>query len=138
MLNFLYTEGRKKWRGRGKHSTDAGHRGDRCWPWCLSAYPSSASCSGGDRRGGARATDADVSVCRSVHEDSIARRPRRTLASASVDCVTDASVGRVRKRACWTASVVVEPCLLPSDGRVRCVVAEHIWSLVRWGSTTLV
>jgi hypothetical protein len=137
MLNFLYTEGYKKWRGRGKHSMDTGHMGDRRWPWRLSVYPSSASYSGGDRRGGARATNADVSVCRSVREG------RLRCIGATYAELRLSQRRQMRLSQLHAASTLSGPCLL-RWARVRCVCVtasvgwfESALKLAdRWRSTT--
>jgi hypothetical protein len=54
-----------------KQATDVGLSGDRRWPGRLSPNPSSTTLTGvgqGVGRVDAQATDADVSVCQSVHE----------------------------------------------------------------------
>jgi hypothetical protein len=86
------------------HATDAGTRGDRRWPWRLSAYPSSASCSGGDRRGGVWATDVRRQrPSASSGAASWALRNRRWVESVGV--MTDASVDlKTTPRPLWSAS----------------------------------
>jgi hypothetical protein len=81
MLNFLYAEGQKKWRGRGseKHSTDTGHSGDRRCPSVYRLTLGAAWIEGGDRRCGGRATDAGVSVCRAWCQQGYEPRQRQTL-----------------------------------------------------------
>jgi hypothetical protein len=80
MTNFLYVKGRKKWRGHGgKHSTDAGHSGDRGCPGICRLTLGTTWIEGGDRRYGGRAMDADISVYRSVHEGGFGAQERQTL-----------------------------------------------------------
>jgi hypothetical protein len=52
-------------------ATDAGHRGDRRWPCIYRLTPGAISRGGGNGRVDAHATDAGVSVYRSVF-DSLA------------------------------------------------------------------
>jgi hypothetical protein len=98
MLNFLYTEGRKKWRGRGseKHSTDAGHGGDRCYPDVCRLTLGAAWIEGGDKRYCGRATDAGVSVCRAWRQQGCEPRQRQTLSRV---CRSS-----TRSHPSWTAS----------------------------------
>jgi hypothetical protein len=89
MLNFLYAEGRKMWRSREtflaeKCATNAACAGVGCWPRHLSPNPRSATLTGvgqGIGRVDARATDADVSVCRSVREGGFGAQRRQTRQS---------------------------------------------------------
>jgi hypothetical protein len=67
---FLYTEGGKKWRGREsvfakKHSTDAGRGSDRRWRRVCRLTLEDGLRRRGVRRVAVRATDIDISVCRS-------------------------------------------------------------------------
>jgi hypothetical protein len=101
------------------HATDAGTRGDRRWPWRLSAYPSSASCSGGDRRGGVWATDA-----RRQHPSASSGAASRALRdrrwAESIGVTTGASVNlKTTPRPLWSASDDRRTLEHKSNRRVR-------------------
>jgi hypothetical protein len=101
------------------HVTDAGTRGDRCWPWHLSACPSCGSQRERDRRADAWAIDA-LRQRLSPRVSRTGERASDRRSGASVGRSPDASVGlKTIMGHFWTASVTATNAEGKTDGRVR-------------------
>jgi hypothetical protein len=95
MTIFLYAGSGKKWRTEVVitilQATDAGHGGDRHWPCICQFTLGMVSRGGGDGRADAHATDADISICRSMFGGLASARASDAAPRLSIDRQTHLS-----------------------------------------------